>query len=217
MKKIVLVLVAVFFVFTLSSCKDDDDVEIIDIPEEGIIYKHNLPYYEYMSLGNPVVTITIKDIGVITIELFPSLAPNTVNNLINYIENDVYTDVVFHRVIADFMIQAGELASTPCPISGEFSENGFENDLLHYRGVLSTARTEDEDSATSQFFIVHQDSFTLNGYYAAFGGVVSGFNVLDYIANVYTDSYDRPYIDIVIESMSVELNGYVASAPICAD
>ena len=176
MKKLTLVLLAVFFVLTLSSCKDDES-EIIEIPEEGIIYKHNLPYYGYTSSNNPVVTITVKDIGVITIELFPSLAPNTVNNLLNYIADDVYDDVIFHRVIANFMIQTGDVGSTLCSISGEFSDNGFENDLLHYRGVLSTARSEENDSATSQFFIVHQDSFSLDGYYAAFGGVTSGFNV----------------------------------------
>lgn len=188
----------------------------IVIPTEGDIDLTLLPYYEYLSSQNPVVTITVESIGVMTLELFPSVAQNTVDNFIGYIQNNSYSGSAFHRVIEDFMIQGGIVESRTCPISGDFSTNGFTNDLLHYRGVISMARTNDPDSATSQFFIVHKDSFFLDGSYATFGGLTSGFNVLDYIASVSTNYMDAPLSTIVIESITIELNGYEVQTVVCA-
>lgn len=177
----------------------------------------SLPYSQYLNETNPVITINVKDIGIMKLELFPSIAPNTVNNFIMYIENGDFTNNPFHRVIENFMIQGGNTYSTTCPINGDFASNGFKNDLSHNRGVLSMARTNLVNSATSQFFIVHQDSTFLDGNYAGFGGLVEGFNVLDYIASVETSFTDAPLEMIIIESMTVDLNGYEIQDPICAN
>ncbi len=194
-----------------------EEIGIINIPDEGVIDITTLPYYEYMNSTNPIVTIEVLNIGTMTIELFPSVAPNTVNNFISYIQDEAYYLDSFHRVIENFMIQGGSEASTVCPIAGEFSTNDFTNDLLHYRGVLSMARTSDKDSATSQFFIVHNDSHHLDTLYASFGGLTSGFNILDYIAGVITNSSDAPDTEIIIESITVNLRGYVPIDPVCAE
>lgn len=187
------------------------------VPEEGVIDLTSLPYYEYFSESNPVVTITLEDIGIIEIQLFPDVAKNTVDNYINYIIDEAYTGSTFHRVIEEFMIQGGMVESTLCSISGEFTSNGFENNLSHFRGVLSLARTSVKDSGTSQFFIVHVDYPSLDTDYATFGGMISGFNILDYIASNTTDSTNKPIRDIIIESITVELNGYIPTVPVCAD
>ena len=176
----------------------------------------SLPYSNYLDETNPVITIVIQDIGTMTLELFPSVAPNTVNNFITYIQNGDFSNNLFHRVIEGFMIQGGNTNSTECPINGDFLSNGFVNDLSHNRGVISMARTNVMNSATSQFFIVHEDSIFLDGNYATFGGLIDGFNVLDYIAGVDTNTYDKPLGDVVIESISVDLNGYEATSYICA-
>jgi len=189
----------------------------IDVPVEGTIDVTQLPYFSYLSETNPVITITVKDIGVMTLELFPGVAKNTVDNMIQYITDGDYTDSPFHRIIEDFMIQGGVVDTNNCPIIGEFESNGVTNDLQHYRGILSTARTFEVDSATSQFFIVHSDTFSLDGEYAAFGGLTSGFNVLDYIAVQVVDYNDSPYRELVIESITVELNGYVPGTVVCAE
>lgn len=192
-------------------------IEEIEIDSE--IDLSSLPYSEYLDESNPVITIVVQDIGIMKLELFPSVAPNTVNNFIMYIENGDFTNNIFHRVIEDFMIQGGNTYSTHCPISGDFATNGFINDLSHDRGVLSMARTGFMDSATSQFFVMHKDLKinNLDGNYAAFGGLIEGFNVLDYIASVDTSTSDAPRETIIIESITVELNGYVATDPICAE
>jgi peptidyl-prolyl cis-trans isomerase B (cyclophilin B) len=192
------------------------EVDIV-LEEEGIIDLTELPYYTYLNATNPIVTITVEGIGVMTLELFPDVAKNSVDNFIEYIQSNSYTDSTFHRVIEDFMIQGGKVTTTNCAISGEFSSNGFTNDLSHYRGVLSMARTSVVDSGTSQFFVVHQDSDFLDGNYATFGALISGFNVLDYIAGVTTDSSDAPQREIIIASITIDLNGYVPGSPVCAE
>ncbi len=179
--------------------------------------KWNMYYTGYFNESNPVVTIVVEGLGTMTLQLFPSVAPNTVNNFIMYIENGDFTDNSFHRIIEDFMIQGGNTYSTTCPINGDFEINGFTNDLSHFRGVISMARTNVKDSATSQFFIVHQDSFFLDDSYATFGGLVTGFDILDSIAEVSTTYGNVPIQTVVIESITIELNGYLASAPTCAD
>ncbi len=161
---------------------------------------------------NPVVTIEMENGGIMRAELYPEIAPNTVNNFISLIKNGYYDGLCFHRVIPDFMIQGG------CPkgngtggpgytIHGEFSANGFKNTLKHDRGVLSMARTMAPNSAGSQFFIMHAAAPHLDGQYAAFGKLTEGFDVLDAIAAVRTDYNDRPTTPQVMKSVTVDCNG----------
>ncbi len=172
-------------------------------------------YEAFLSETNPRVTIEVADFGTMTLELFPEVAPNSVNNMIQLIENGYYDGLVFHRVISGFMIQGGWGDDTGCVIAGEFSANGFNNPLRHTRGVLSMARTNVMNSATSQFFIVHQNAPHLDGQYAAFGALVDGFDVLDRIANVRTGFQDRPSSDVIMTRVTVDLRGYTPEAPVC--
>ena len=165
-----------------------------------------------MEKKNPVVTITMQDGGVMTAELYPEVAPNTVNNFISLVKKGFYNGLIFHRVISGFMIQGGDPEGTGMggpdyTIRGEFAGNGFKNDLKHDRGVLSMARANHPDSAGSQFFIMHADGNFLDGEYAAFGRVIEGIEVVDRIAGVETDALDRPTQDQVIRSIRVETNG----------
>ena len=146
---------------------------------------------------NPVVTIEMENGGVIKAELYPEIAPNTVNNFISLIKKGFYDGVIFHRVIPGFMIQGGDPngVGTGGPgytIKGEFTRNGFKNDLKHDRGVLSMARTMAPNSAGSQFFIMHDKAPHLDGQYAAFGKVTEGLDVVDAIAAVQCDYNDKP-------------------------
>ena len=163
-------------------------------------------------MANPVVTITMNGGAVIKAELYPEIAPNTVNNFISLVKKGYYNGLGFHRVIAGFMIQGG------CPlgtgtggpgytIKGEFSANGFKNDLVHSKGVLSMARTMAPDSAGSQFFIMHEDSPHLDGQYAAFGKVIEGIEIVDEIAETATDYRDRPRFAQVMETVTVDTFG----------
>lgn len=219
MKKSLLVLLVTFISFGLFGCENEEEQEIVhDIPDEVFINLNELEYSEYVNLSNPVVTITIKGMGDIVLQLFPDIAPNTVNNFIHYIQDEYYTDNEFHRVISGFMIQGGKLENPSCSIEGEMTNNGFDNDLEHHRGVLSMARIGgDYDSQNSQFFIVQQKARSLDGEYATFGGVITGFNIIDYIANLATDGNDDPLVRVVIESITVDLKGKTYSAPICFD
>ncbi|MDO4615182.1 MAG: peptidylprolyl isomerase, partial [Lachnospiraceae bacterium] len=148
-------------------------------------------------MANPIVTITMEDGSVMKAELFPEIAPNTVNNFISLIKKGFYDGVCFHRVIPGFMIQGGDPEGTGMggpgyEIKGEFTMNGFQNDLKHSAGVLSMARTMVPDSAGSQFFIMHADSPHLDGQYAAFGKITEGLDVVDKIATVRTNFSDKP-------------------------
>ena len=167
---------------------------------------------------NPVVRIEMEGGGLICAELYPDVAPNTVNNFISLIEGGFYDGLIFHRVIPGFMLQGG------CPIGqgtggpgygirGEFSENGFKNDLKHTRGVLSMARSSAPNSAGSQFFIMHRDSPHLNGSYAAFGCVTEGMDVVDAIAETGTDGNDRPLTEQRMARVTVETFGADYPAP----
>ena len=161
----------------------------------------------------PIATITMKDGGVITLELYPKLAPNTVANFVELANSGFYDGLIFHRVIKDFMIQGG------CPqgngyggagynIYGEFAANAFKTNILqHRRGVISMARSQMPNTASSQFFIVHKDSHLLDGQYAAFGKVLEGMDVVDAIATTQTGTADKPVVDQVIESIRVETFG----------
>ena len=160
-------------------------------------------------MANPVVTIEMENGGIIKAELYPSGAPNTVNNFISLVKKGFYDGLIFHRVIRGFMIQGGcpngtGMGGPGYSIKGEFSANGVKNDLKHTRGVLSMARAMDPNSAGSQFFIMHQDAPHLDGQYAAFGKVIEGMDVVDGIADQRTDYNDKPLAPQVIESMTVE-------------
>ena len=143
-------------------------------------------------------TIQIKDSGKIELELYPDLAPKTVDNFVSLVKSGFYNGLIFHRVIAGFMIQGGDPTGTGMggskkTIKGEFRANGVKNDLSHKRGVISMARTNVPDSASSQFFICHADATFLDGNYAAFGEVVEGIETVDAIAATKTDWSDKPY------------------------
>lgn len=165
-----------------------------------------------MEQKNPIVTITMQNGDVIRAELYPEVAPNTVNNFISLVKKGFYNGVIFHRVIAGFMIQGGDpegsgMGGPGYSIRGEFKGNGFDNNLKHERGVLSMARTMDPDSAGSQFFIMHQAAPHLDGSYAAFGKVIEGIENVDKIAMTKTDYMDRPDEPQIMETVTVETFG----------
>ena len=164
-------------------------------------------------MNHPIVKIYVRDLGVMTAELYPEKAPKTVENFLKLVKSDFYNGLIFHRVIAGFMIQGGgytesfEDKDTPS-IKGEFKANGFmDNDLKHARGVLSMARTADPNSASSQFFIMHANAPHLDSQYAGFGMLTDGFDVLDAIASVRTGRYgyfsDVPRSPIIIDKMEL--------------
>ena len=160
----------------------------------------------------PVATIEMVNGDVIKLELYPDIAPNTVANFVELANAGFYDGLIFHRVIPGFMIQGGDPQGTGMGgpgygIRGEFTANGFENNLSHERGVISMARSGDPDSAGSQFFIMHADYPALDGQYAAFGRVIEGIEAVDRVAAVETDANDRPVEDQVIRFIRVETNG----------
>lgn len=162
--------------------------------------------------NNPVVTIEMENGNKITVELYPEIAPNTVRNYIKLVNMGFYDGLIFHRVIPNFMIQGGcpEGAGIGGPgysIKGEFSSNGFKNDLKHERGVISMARANHPDSAGSQFFIMHKASPHLDGKYAAFGKVTSGIEEVDRIVSADRDGYDKPYTPQTMKKVTVDTFG----------
>ena len=168
---------------------------------------------------NPIVTIEMEDGGTIKAELYPEIAPNTVNNFISLINKGYYDGVIFHRVIPGFMIQGGDPKGTGTggpgySIKGEFTRNGFKNDLKHDRGVLSMARTMMPNSAGSQFFIMHKNSPHLDGQYAAFGKVIEGIEEVDKICSVRTDYNDKPRIPQVMKKVTVDTLGVDYPEPV---
>ena len=169
-------------------------------------------------MKNPIVTITMENGKVMKAELYPEVAPNTVNNFISLINKKFYDGIIFHRVIPGFMIQGGcpegtGMGGPGYSIKGEFSRNGFKNELKHSRGVLSMARTMIPDSAGSQFFIMVADAPHLDDQYASFGKVIEGMEVADEIVNAKTDYNDKPYEDQVIKTMEVETFGETYKEP----
>lgn len=163
-------------------------------------------------MANPIVTIEMENGDIMKAELYPEIAPISVNNFIFLINKEYYNGLIFHRVIKGFMIQGGcpEGNGTGGPgyhIKGEFSMNGVENNLKHEKGVLSMARAMQPDSAGSQFFIMHETSPHLDGQYAAFGKIIEGQDIVDKIAEVATDYSDRPIENQTIKSMTVDTQG----------
>src|SRR6056297_643516 len=163
-------------------------------------------------MKNPIVTIEMESGDKIKLELYPEKAPNTVNNFIDLVEKGFYNGTIFHRVIEGFMIQGGDPDGTGTGgpgygIKGEFSSNGFENDLKHSRGVISMARAQNPDSAGSQFFIMHADSPHLDSQYAAFGDVIEGIEEVDRIATLKKNFRDKPKKDEVMKKVTVKTFG----------
>ncbi len=193
MKKLKIVIL-LCMILGVSGCKEKlGDIETIE----------NISYRETDKKTNNVL-IELEDDRKILIELYPDIAPKTVANFKSLVAKDFYDDVIFHRVINNFMIQTGDATSlgrSAKTIEGEFSQNGFDNNLSHERGVVSMARANDMNSASSQFFIVQADSTYLDGAYAAFGKVLAGLDVVDAIAKVATDINDKPLKDIKIDSI----------------
>lgn len=175
---------------TLTSCSKDENLKKVNLTEEITDY----------------VAIQVQDHGTIIVELYPDIAPVTVANFQKLVSENFYDGLTFHRIIKNFMIQGGDPLGTGMggsdeTIYGEFSSNGFENNLSHTRGVISMARSNDPDSASSQFFICHVDYPYLDGNYAAFGKVIYGLEVVDSIASVSTDSNDKPFQKVIITSI----------------
>lgn len=194
MKKIKIVFVFLCM-FCLTGCKE----------KEVLGEKQTLDTISYQETNKQTdnVLIELEDERKILLELYPDVAPITVKNFKKLVESEFYNGIIFHRVIKDFVIQAGDgtsLGRSASTIKGEFSLNGVTNNLSHERGVISMSRTSvDMNSASSQFFIMHQDNTSLDGQYAAFGKVITGMDVVDSIASVITDSNDKPLKDIKIK------------------
>lgn len=160
-------------------------------------------------MANPIVTFEMENGGIMKAELYPEIAPNTVNNFISLVKQGFYDGLIFHRVISGFMIQGGDPEGTGMGgpgygIKGEFTQNGISNDLKHTAGVLSMARSMMPNSAGSQFFIMHKDAPHLDGAYAAFGKIIEGMDVVNAIAAVNTDYSDRPLEDQRMKTVTVE-------------
>lgn len=167
---------------------------------------------------NPVATIKVKNFGTIEAELYPNIAPNTVNNFISLANSGFYDGLTFHRIVKGFVLQGGDPDGTGMggpgySIKGEFSSNGVENDIAHEEGVLSMARSKAKDSAGSQFFIVTKAAPHLDGQYAGFGKVISGLDVVHEIEKVSVGQNDKPVNDIVIESIKVDTKGIEYKEP----
>lgn len=169
-------------------------------------------------MANPIVTFEMENGDIMKAELYPEIAPNTVNNFISLVQNGFYDGLIFHRVIRGFMIQGGcpdgtGMGGPGYTIKGEFSQNGFANDLRHTEGVLSMARAMHPDSAGSQFFIMHKNSPHLDGAYAAFGKITEGMDIVNKIAETATDYSDRPLEEQKMKKVTVDTMGVEYPAP----
>lgn len=169
-------------------------------------------------MKNPIVTFEMENGDIFKAELYPDIAPNTVRNFVSLASKEYFDGLIFHRVIAGFMIQGGDPTGTGMggpgySIKGEFAGNGFKNDLRHTAGVLSMARSMNPDSAGSQFFVMHKDAPHLDGQYAAFGKVIEGMENVNKIAETRTDYNDRPMTPQVMKKVTVETFGEAVEAP----
>lgn len=217
MKKIIL-LFTVFFVVLTSGCANKQPNKVETTPEvkEEVELPKEVKTEKGPNDKNPLVTIEMEDGSLIKVELYPENAPNTVRNFVSLVQSGYYDGLIFHRVIPKFMIQGGDPQGTGMGgpgylIAGEFSENGFNNEVKHGRGVISMARSADPDSAGSQFFIVIEDSVnnsaSLDDKYAAFGKVTEGIETVDKIVAVETDKNDKPLEDQKMKKVTVDTFG----------
>lgn len=212
----VLLLIPLLLLANLAACGGGEDNQETNGDKANEVADPNS--YPNDVEENPVVTITMENGKEITAELYPEIAPNTVANFIALVEDGFYDGLIFHRVIPGFMIQGGDLdgVGTGGPgysIAGEFTSNGFNNDLEHSRGVLSMARSQSPDSAGSQFFIMVEDSPHLDGDYASFGKVIDGMEVVDEIVAVDRDEMDKPIDDQKMATVEVDVKGYSYPEP----
>ena len=188
---------------------------VLALATAGVVIYARLSEPDYSKVPYPTVTITMENGDEIHLELYPDIAPNTVANFVQLAQDGFYDGTIFHRVIAGFMIQGGDPTGTGMggpgfTIKGEFSANGFANNLSHTRGVISMARAQSYNSAGSQFFIMHVDAPSLDGQYAAFGRVTDeeSLAVVDAIATTLTDSNDKPLSEWKMKSVTVDTHGY---------
>ena len=203
--KIIFSFVLITLIFTLTGCGTQGE----NVTNES----EKTSNYASSVTEKPIVTITMENDEKILLQLDPAVAPNTVANFVSLVEKGFYDGVIFHRVIPDFMIQGGDpegngTGGADYTIKGEFSENGFENNLKHDRGVISMARSNDPNSASSQFFIMVKESSHLDGKYAAFGKVIEGMEVVDDIVSVERDGSDKPLKDQTMKSVTVDTKGF---------
>ncbi|MBD8033606.1 MULTISPECIES: peptidylprolyl isomerase [Solibacillus] len=210
MKKFYWMLFMASIMLVLTAC----GTETTDNTEQGSAEDYTAAITE-----NPIVTITMENDEKIVIELEPKVAPNTVANFISLVENGFYDGLIFHRVIPGFMVQGGDpdgtgMGGPDYSIKGEFSSNGFENTLTHDRGVLSMARTNQPDSAGSQFFIMVEPASHLDGDYASFGEVIEGMEVIDKIVAVERDGSDKPIEDQKMKTVEVDTKGFDYPEPV---
>lgn len=207
-------------VFLLVGCGSSTKDEQLEEKTDGQSEEQPVKEADYSAKveENPIVTITMDNDEKIVLELEPSVAPNTVANFISLIEEGYYDGLIFHRVIPGFMIQGGDPSGNGSggpgySIDGEFSSNGFENNLKHERGVVSMARTGEPNSAGSQFFIMVKDTSQLDEGYAAFGKVIEGMETVDAIVAAETDSSDKPLEDQKMKKVEVDAKGFDYPSP----
>ncbi|PID13981.1 peptidylprolyl isomerase [Sporosarcina sp. P34] len=205
----------------LVGCGGADEEKTVETPKEETTEQPKEEAVDYSKdvKENPVVTITMENDEQIVLELEPTVAPNTVANFISLIEDGYYDGLIFHRVIPGFMIQGGDSSGDGSggpgyAIDGEFSSNGFENNMKHERGVISTARTQDPNSAGSQFFIMTDDNSSLDGEYAAFGKVTEGMETVDAIVANETDAMDKPIEEQKMKTVEVDTKGFDYPEPV---
>ncbi|AGN23981.1 peptidylprolyl isomerase [Erysipelothrix amsterdamensis] len=212
MKKIkTLIAISFFVLISLTGCSQTKEQPKPDPSSE---------VQDFSKDTNPIVTIEMEDGGIIKLELYPDIAPNTVNNFIKLVEDSFYDGLLFHRVIPGFMIQGGDPKGTGTggpgyTIKGEFSQNNFDNPISHKRGIISMARSKGNDTAGSQFFIVTTDAPHLDGSYAAFGNVVEGMDTVDRIVSVDTNQDNRPVDgkEQVMKRVTVDTKGKTYTNP----
>lgn len=210
MKKIYTLLFVTMVMLILAACGSETTNDTA---------QESTPDYTADITKNPIVTITMENDEKIIIELEPKTAPNTVANFITLVEDGFYDGLIFHRVIPGFMVQGGDPDGTGTggpnySIKGEFTSNGFENSLIHERGVLSMARSGQPDSAGSQFFIMVDQASHLDGKYAAFGKVIEGMDIVDQIVAVERDGGDKPLEDQKMKSVEVDTKGFDYPEPV---
>lgn len=208
LKKIVLVTL----LLVLAGCGAKTPDKEVEEPENEVETPVETGGLIDPDASHPVVTLTMENGDVMTLELYPEVAPNTVHNFIDLIQSGFYDGLVFHRVIPEFMIQGGDPQGNGgggpgYNIKGEFSSNGIPNQIKHERGVLSMARTNNLDGAGSQFFIIHETSPHLDGQYAAFGKVITNLEAIDTIVSVEKGANDRPVVEQKIKSVTVDTLG----------
>lgn len=218
-KKYILLICSIFIIglFTLIGCGTNSTNEQ-GKENTGKVQEKSEQEIKETNEKLPIATMKIKDYGTIELELYPEVAPNTVNNFISLANSGFYDGLTFHRVIKGFMIQGGDpdgigTGGPGYSIAGEFTSNGFANSLKHTKGVISMARGKNPDSAGSQFFIMSADASHLDGDYAAFGKIISGIECVENIENVKTDYNDKPEKEVVIESITVDTKGVEYKEP----